>query len=378
MKPNVVLSTIGTSLLTNEAGPGLRDLLICNANKNKSDIDCNSLKDIDSWFEERAEKIKDADDNTVSALSAEANGLLTWYRSNSVTMSRSDQHYLVHTDTYLGNLAARMVADWIKRKSESQPICLSPSGLNMDNLENFRSALANLAKEFDEHKLQKWRDDGYHVAFNLTGGFKSVNGFVQTLGLIFADECFYLFEGSRDLMRVPRLPLRLDAANEIRSNLETVRKMANGTSAPTADCETLSDALLFEVDGQCILSEWGNVLWLAEKNNIYSEGLQPSLSENMCFSNRFENQVSNGYGLCKEEKYILDLNRCLDALSAFLDQGNRGGKFMGSLELKLLKGNPKTSSITHEFYLWSGKGECGFGYFDDNDIFVVDHIGSHL
>jgi hypothetical protein len=52
------------------------------------------------------------------------------------------------------------------------------------------------------------------VVFNLTGGFKSLNGYLQTVAMISADRCAFLFEGAPELMEIPRLPVRLAEIDE--------------------------------------------------------------------------------------------------------------------------------------------------------------------
>jgi hypothetical protein len=66
------------------------------------------------------------------------------------------------------------------------------------------------------------------VTFNLVGGFKSLQGYMQTLGMLFADESVYVFEGERELLRIPRLPLDIDSScrKTMEENLLLFRRLS--------------------------------------------------------------------------------------------------------------------------------------------------------
>jgi hypothetical protein len=51
--------------------------------------------------------------------------------------------------------------------------------------------------------LPGYRESGYHIVFNLTGGFKSIQGWMQTLGMFYADEIVYIFETGKELLPGP-------------------------------------------------------------------------------------------------------------------------------------------------------------------------------
>ena len=48
-----------------------------------------------------------------------------------------------------------------------------------------------------------YRQSHYRVVFNLVGGFKSLQGYMNTLGMFYADEIIYIFEApTADLIRI--------------------------------------------------------------------------------------------------------------------------------------------------------------------------------
>jgi len=72
--------------------------------------------------------------------------------------------------------------------------------------------------KFIEDNLIGYKRNGYRVIFNLTGGFKSVQGFLQSIASLYADEAVYVFETASELLRAPRMPLRLDM-NVVKENI---------------------------------------------------------------------------------------------------------------------------------------------------------------
>ena len=379
--PNLIVSTCGTSLLTNGADGGLRRLLITHANAREQDMAESDRGEIDAWVEERRQYLLRADDEQAARLSAEINGLLAYYRGDGVPVpaDHRDQHYLLVTDTYLGQRASGCISQWLERRFGQPATRVTAGGLNTSDIADFRAALADIVMQLDNLDLSAWREQGYRVVFNLTGGFKSVNGFMQTIGMLFADECFYLFEGSRELMRVPRLPIRLDAATAFEDNLDAVRRMANGKELTRADCGSLPGTLLFEVSEDAVqLSEWGMALWIAVRPGIYGERLMDPLSDRLRFFEAFRGKIGGRKGILAESSRLHTLNCRLDELARCLD--SNGGHNPNRLDFKQIRGNPRPSS-THEFDIWSDRSDRGYGHYETVDnarVFVVETIGGHL
>lgn len=379
--PNLIVSTCGTSLLTNGANGDMRRVLITHANAKERDIDASDRCRIDEWVEERRQDLLNADDDQAARLSAELNGLLAYYRRTAAGCPNDDRdlHYVLVTDTYLGRKAFECIEAWMQQKFEQRLTMLTAGGLNTSDIADFRVALADVVKQLDDLNLPEWRHRNYRVVFNLTGGFKSVNGFMQTMGMLFADECFYLFEGSRELMRVPRLPIRLDATSAFEANLEAVRKMANGEELTRAACGTLPGTLLFEVsDDSNQLSEWGMALWIAARPGIYGEKLMEPLSDRLCFSDAFRGQVEARNGILAHSGRLDMLNRRIDDLARCLDSDRTYNP--NRLDFKQLQGHPKPG-CTHEFDIWSDLANRAYGRFEtvgDKRVFVIDSVGEHL
>ena len=178
--PNLIVSTCGTSLLTNGADGDMRRLLVTHANAKEQDIDVRLREKIDEWVKQRQARLLGADDREAARLSAELNGLLACYEAagGAVPANRQDQHWLMVTDTWLGQKAFECIGGWLERKLGQPATKVTAGGLNTSSLVDFRAALADIVKQLDDLDLPRWRDRGYRVVFNLTGGFKSVNGFM--------------------------------------------------------------------------------------------------------------------------------------------------------------------------------------------------------
>ena len=381
--PNLIVSTCGTSLLTNDADQELRRLLVTHANAKANDIDANDRRRIDEWTGERRRQLLEADDDDAARLSAELNGLLAYYRDlgRSINDADQDRYYLVVTDTHVGEQAFQCISAWLKNKGRTATK-ITAGGLNTSDIGSFRVALADIVKYFDVTlDLAAWRGRQYRVVFNLTGGFKSVNGFMQTIGMLFADECFYLFEGSRcrPLMRVPRLPIRLDARQAFVDNLESVRRMANGEVLTQDECGTLPETFLFEVPGDdsVQLSEWGEAFWAMVRREIYGGSLMEPLSGRLRLSDDFRGQVRKRTpDILRQPDRLYTLNQRLDDLARYLETNEN----LERLDFKQLRGN-RIPPCTHEIDVWGDQEYRGFGRYekaDGGEVFVIECIARGL
>ena len=375
--PNLIISTCGTSLLTNRADPKMRRLLVHHANAKGQDIGEDVRKIIDKWIEQRRQDLVDMKEDDAAKMSAEINGLTAYYRAAGAAIrgAKQDQHHLVVTDTYLGQQAFECISEWLKGRCGQVPQKITAGGLNTSDIADFRAALADIVWKLEQMDLPNWRNQGYHIAFNLTGGFKSVNGFMQSLGMLLADECFYLFEGGKEIMRVPRLPINLDSEGALGTNLMAVRRMAKGYELNRADCGTLPDTLLFVASNDEItLSEWGTALWAAERPGFYKGKLMEPLSDRLKFSVGFERQVTGQERGLNDRTRLNTLNQRLDDLARYIDNNHDHNPL--SLDFKRISGRPVDGN-THEFDIWGDRSDRGFGHYEGN-IFIVDRIGDHL
>ncbi len=367
----IFLSPCGTSLLTNQTDQSLRSLLIRTANAKVDDLTPEEKAIIDEHLESRHQLLNhsETDLKKVKDLSAELNGIITYY-GGQIPQSGGDIHYILATDTYLGRSAAEMVANWLKNRGLKAQFQVF-NDLATNSVESFRVAMSELVK-WCEDCLQAFQGNPhFQVIFNLTGGFKSVNGFLQAVGMFYADECIYIFQSSSELLRIPRLPISLDKTAVVGEHLMTFRQLSY-QQLPVSDCRGIAETLLFESDGVVGFSEWGELVWQRAKRAYYEQELLPPLSSRLVFSPEFERSVER---FKRQPDRLLTLNERLDDLSRYLE--SQGRENLRKLDFKPLKGNPFADS-THECDLWSDRGDRIFGHYLPDGRYQCDRLGDHL
>jgi putative CRISPR-associated protein (TIGR02619 family) len=355
----LLLSTCGTSVLTNRATPETRSWLIKIANEATLKADTGRL---DAHVAACKERLLNAGKEEARDLSAEVNGIAAvlerWPASRV-------QHVLVHTDTATGKAAAEVVAAFLENQGGYVQLLTAP-GLRTDDFPSFRKALADLTVD-----IENWTQDRSSIKlFNLTGGFKSVGAYLQALGMLYADRCVFLFEGASALMEIPRLPVRIADADEVRAHLHVFRRLACGYAVAEKDGAGVPDSLVLADNGEAKISVWGDVVWGKVRHTLLSEKLLPPLSPKL----DVKDAVLRAFDGLQEKGRRVLVNEALDALSAHLDLGSEPQK---SHTFKKLKGNP-TPPSTHELYVWSDRDAWRLcGHFEGGR-FIADSLGPHL
>lgn len=327
--PNLVLNTCGTSLLTNGAGGELRNKLIKNSNKGSiEDIAKEDAAEFQQLLSCREKSLLAAGEEEARRMSAELNALLSWHQGRAP--QQRDIYILLATDTFLGRESAAILKKWLEAWGCNDVRVMSQHGLRTDSLQGFRESLPGLVKELSE-LLEAHRASGDRICFNLTGGFKSLNGFIQTLATIHADETFYLFDHSSDLVFIPRLPFSLNATEWMKDHLAVFRRLHAGLECKTEEVEKLPETLIFNVDEQYMLSEWGELLWSQAWKEIYRQDLLPSISERIVFSGSFAATVKG-----KSPELTRIINKAVDELAKYAESDCTAA--LNSLDPKPLQG----------------------------------------
>jgi putative CRISPR-associated protein (TIGR02619 family) len=362
---NLILSTCGTSILTNNADAEVRSLVNRSANAKGETLEPSDLQQLKTHIAERKKVLLATSPQEAKKLSAELNGIISYY-NGQLEPHQSDLHYLIISDTFLGQQVGGMIQDWLLQhqlRVQLQRV----SGLVTNDLLSFHSAMASLIK-WCEEVLTGWRESGYKIVFNLTGGFKSAQGFMQTIGMFYADESIYIFE-TGSLLRIPRLPIRLATEQIIRDNHREFRLLGQGESLSASQTIGIPETLLFEVDGEVTFSEWGELIWQRGKRQLFATELLeplPGLSYSQPFRKDIEKQNLT-------QDYLATLNERLDQLSLVVQGKGANNK---GLDFKKLTGDPKPPS-THECDVWSGDERRLFGHFE-NSTFVIDALARGL
>jgi putative CRISPR-associated protein (TIGR02619 family) len=307
-----VLSTVGTTILNNmlnesERAEGWSGRL--NQVANEHDIKAGPLDKAQELNRRATAQLQSATPDQVRRWSPELNGLYAIYDGHMVP--GVDVHWLVATDTALGRLAAEVICDHLKSMGFNATTVL-PEGLSAGNTKSFSRGIKWLIK-WCEECIPGYADSGYKVIFNLTGGFKILQGYLNTIGMLYANEVSYIYEGASQLVTIPRLPLRVDT-EQLGQFRVKLAMMAEGHVFTQADLAGLSEALLEEDGGSETLSEWGQLIWqrvraelLSDKEPIHFPRLQ------------FERSFIKDYKAINSDNERIQLNEVLAKVASSLE-----------------------------------------------------------
>ena len=158
-KPLLVVSTCGTSLLTNGASGDLGGLLRRTANHREAELTPEERDLIRQRVQDRVEALGRATLEEVRSLSAELNGLMGVYADQVTAEARGRNHHIfLHTDTFQGQEVARLLLRWTEAKGLVGET-LQVDKLNTSRMEDFREGMGNLT-DWCAEILPGYRDGG--------------------------------------------------------------------------------------------------------------------------------------------------------------------------------------------------------------------------
>ena len=333
----LIISTVGTSLITNPASKPEVDLLYKNSNFNELECPDEIKALIDKLFSDIVSKLDNLDNHSIRRMSAELNGIYGIY-NEELQNNELDIHYLISTDTYQGFKSAEVIKDYLQKKGFAADI-YSPQNLSTKSKESFSAGVKELLKWCDEN-LQSYKNNGFQIIFNLTGGFKSLQGVMNTIAMFYADKITYIFESPLvELIEIPRLPIILDQSpfDQYKTQLLLLQ---NNKEYDLTEFSSFPEALIDVIDNKVMLSVWGELIWNQIKYNLYDKLPNlPFISYEPDFTNKFHNEVD------KKKKFNLLETIAKVAVILEDNQGNpkelnRGGIQYSPLESKSYKGQP--------------------------------------
>lgn len=268
--PKLILSAVGTSLFTNIAN-GNRSVLNKYSNKQDTDIP-DELRNLLQIYEGKLRPIFEENDTaTLKMASAEFNSLLTLY-DHGFQGNNQDIHLLITTDTYLGSRASTLIQSYLNKYFDTVMVYVPPQ-LSTRNKEAFQTGIKNLMRWCDD---TGYKSSGYEIIFNLTGGFKSLQGYLNTIGMFYADRIIYIFEQSNELITIPRLPIKIETG--IFENHAAVFLALSETNEgiPLSQLANIPEIMTEHYQNEkYVLSDWGELSW----NNVKEEILGRALVE---------------------------------------------------------------------------------------------------
>jgi len=178
----------------------------------------------------------------------------------------------------------------------------------------------------------------------------------------------YIFEGSNELLEIPRLPIKVDE-EFIVENYNIFRSLELGILVDEKKVEKLHKTLVLKIDNEYSLSAWGEMVWQKVKNKIYKEKLiEPLQRDKIIYSKRFKKEFES---LNPSEK--LQLNKSIDKLERLVAFDEN----LKSLRYHPLKGE-EASKYSHEFYPLDGNDSRRVYCNEIDGKKILEKIGPHL
>ncbi|NTV45694.1 MAG: putative CRISPR-associated protein, partial [Chlorobiales bacterium] len=250
------------------------------------------------------EQLESRSVSEIRKASAELNGLIG-LNGGKIPSNQQDMHILVATDTVQGRATATTVKEYLQ-KCGCLAMVTIPKNLSTKDECHFSEGIKDLLIWCDE-VIPKYKEDGYEIVFNLTGGFKSLQGYMNTIGMFYADRMAYIFESPESkLIEIPRLPIKLD--NDLfRKHITDVLLLSAGQEYHAELFPEIAESLLDQIDGYVILSLWGTLVWNKIKHELLAENLidlpgliyEPSFLSDFKKINRDSNKVKLNEVLAK-------------------------------------------------------------------------------
>jgi len=316
--PRVILSTIGTSLLTQQIkrdDPAektwyaqLRDT----ANAGAAETPLDSAAIIETLKQRAEAKLAGADIAQRRNASAELNGLYGIYQ-NQLAQGKQDIHYLIGTDTHQGLTTAQIVENFLRREGLVNVTTYAPPGLTTASSQAFAWGVDSLLEWLESNLRPLQEQSHYAINFNLVGGFKALQGYLNTLGMFYADELTYIFEGTNELITIPRLPVVIDR-ELIAPHAALMARLAANAPIPAKDLPDLPETLVTQLEGEALLTTWGKLIWNEVKGELLSRDLLtlPRLT--------YLDSFHRDYQTCRNPKERLKLQETLVKVSSLLEQ----------------------------------------------------------
>lgn len=212
--------------------------------------------------------------------------------------------------------------------------------------------------------IESYKECQYEVIFNLTGGFKSLQGYLNTIGMFYADKLVYIFEAGNELIEIPQLPIKLDS-QVFRNNAVEFALMYEDL---VCVAKNIPDLMLEQYDdNQYLLSDWGILAWNKVKKDIFADELL--LFPKLCFEESFKKDFKNS---TKQQR--IELQETLAKVSVILQQNGDGIaklKKDGGLQYDNFTG--KNASIGHFRINQGDRVSC----FTQNNELILRHFGQH-
>ena len=295
MSQRLVLSTVGISILLNgleKTEQEWRERL--NAAANQPELSPELEDKVNELSQRVLDRMQNSSVQENRKRCAELNGLYGLYGNNLAAASK-DTHFLIATDTALGKASATILQEFLRANQIQQVQVYIPPNLSTESTAKFSGGMKALIR-WCEDTLPGYQERKYEIVFNLTGGFKGMQGYLTTVGMLYANQLVYIFEGGEQLLSIPKLPLQIKL-EEVRQHGVHLAMMAEGYLLPSQQAAGIPSSLLEEDGDYVTLSDWGLLVWNKAKEELLCEELLPFPF--MEFSDRFKKDFKDAE--CKDK-----------------------------------------------------------------------------
>ncbi len=313
----VFITPIGTSLLTNQIYSNIeRDWL----ERLSQSTNCTTF-DIKQYYPEveqiihtlkkRAiQKLTEGEIIHIRRASIEISVIYALYEGN-LNQGIQDYHWLIASDTAISTETANIIREFLVGRGLNVQI-YQPRGFSTASSESFNNGIYDLMVWLD-NLAPGYKNAGYRISFNLVASSRALQAYMDTIGMLYADEMIYILEGANPrLINIPKIPMKLDISiiNPMKFAL-----MEAG-SIDLSQAQDIPEQFIFVVDNEVILSNLGTLIWKSCKNELLSRDLLyfPGLA--------YEESFRYDYNRVKNSQDRVRLQETLAKVSYLLTKAN--------------------------------------------------------
>jgi len=367
---NFILTSCGLSILTNlQKELNFSENIYNYSNYLEKEFSRETKEKFDKFIENVKEKLLEFDVPKLKKISAELNALINFYQNDIKNFPKRDFYYFLHTDTYLGKKVAEILINLFKNKGIENVKPITAKDLKTSSFEEFQIALSDLVRNLID-EIKTYKSKKYKIIFNLTGGFKSINSFLQTVASLHADESIYIFETSENLLRIPRLPIKIEESI-FKENLNIFRMLDLGIYKDNLkkEIDKLPEIVYLKIDNDFSLSPWGELIWQNIKEEVYKERLVEPISKRIEISTQLKGQFKS---LNPSER--LQLNKKIDDFEIYIETNKNWNKSLGFHELK----GKISKTYQYEISPFDGNDSRRLYIKYEEEKYILDKIDAHL
>ncbi len=373
-KPRLVISTVGIGLVTGGLKDDRREIINRNTNISKNQVLPDDVRIALEAGKMLTSSMLQTHKYSVAAELSSLAAIFEWHNEQIPTIRAGDEIHLITTDTHVGHACFDAIQGYFADHDIAVQR-ITCKGLQTADAAELQVALAELTKQLSE-LIELYRDS-HEVICNVTGGFKAISGYIQQIATLLGVNSCYLFEQSRSLIYIPRMPITLDIQlfSDNPQYFATMRQIALGIEVSDSRCvEALYDqARIFFLDKAIMqgytLSAWGVVVWQEIRQRLYDKQLFDPPTAMIVFAD--EKQLKKNLEKLNPKRYA-DINESIDVLANWLLHGTQPVKSHTIKEIHSVVAQ-------YEMYAWndSPTGRLFFNKRPDGCVEVLARL-EHL